>query len=378
MRLLSKRLNKHANGALHLIAEDAEDIWVLYNVVVTGDRVRTTTFRKIVNESSTGSVQNEKKRITLSIRVEETTYDGHANAIHVKGVVCEESKFVKMNQYHTLDFLINQKVWIAKEDWDNINLKRIDEACDFSKKAEVGAVVLQEGLAHICLITSSITIPLQKIDTTVAKKRTGSTQHKHSLDKFLNNVVDAMIKHFDFLKLSAIIISSPGFLKDDLYRKIMSYATKMNLKPLLNFKSKFIVLHGSSGHFQSLQELLVDPSVQDKLKETKCLDQIREMQRFYETLGVDSGRAWYGYDHVRRALNSGAIETLLLSDELFRSPDVQIRNKYIQLAEDVEQVGGKVFIISTMHVTGEQLRDLTGVAAILMFPLEELDSDNDK
>ena len=378
MRLLSKRLNKHANGAINLIAEDAEDIWVLYNIVVNGDRIRSTTFRKIVNESATGSIQNEKKRIMLSIRVEETTYDGHANVIHVKGLVCEENKYVKMNQYHTLDIILNQKVWIAKDDWDNINLKRIDEACDISKKATLGAVVLQEGLAHICLVTSTITIPLQKVDTTVAKKRTGSTQHKHSLDKFLNNVVDAMMRHFDFTMLNAVIIASPGFVKDALFQKIMQFATTTNNKELLEFKTKFVVLHGSSGHFQSLQELLVDPSVQDKLKETKCLDQVREMQRFYDILGIDSGKAWYGYEHVKRALDFGAIETLLVSDELFRSPDVKVRNRYIKLTEDVEKVGGKVFIISTMHVTGEQLRDLTGVAAILMFPLDEPESDEEK
>ena len=375
MIMLSKKLDKHANGGILLLAEDAEDIWVVYNVIVTDDRVRCTTFRKITNESSTGSVQNEKKRIMLTIKVVETTYDGYANVIHVKGIVCEENKYVKMGQYHTLDVLMNQKFWVSKDDWDSINIKRLYESCDLSKKAEIGAVVLQEGLAHVCLITSTITIPLQKVDTTVAKKRTGSTQHKHSLDKFLNNVVEAMLKHFDFSILKSVIIASPGFTKDTLYQKFINKATNDNNKSVLDFKSKFIVLHGSSGHFQSLQDLLKDPIVQDKLKETKCMDQIHSMQKFNDTLGSDSGRAWYGYNHVKRALQFGAIETLLVSDELFRSPDVKIRNQYINLVEQVERLGGKVFIVSTMHVSGEQLRDLTGIAAILMFPIDEPDDE---
>eukprot|EP00835_Amoeboradix_gromovi_P004011 NODE_290_length_11632_cov_0.441256.p5 type:complete len:378 gc:universal NODE_290_length_11632_cov_0.441256:9111-10244(+) len=377
MRLLSKRISKHSDGAMHLIPEDAEDIWVIYNVVVSGDRIRSTTFRKIQNESSTGSIKSEKKRITLSVTVQETTYDGYANVVHIKGLVCEESKFVKMNQSHTLDIVLNQKFWVSKDDWDIINLRRIEESCDITKKAEVGAIVFQEGLAHICLITSTITIPLQKIEATVSKKRIGSSQHKHSLDKFLKNVLEAMLRHFRFDKLQAVILASPGFVKDTLYQMIMKHAVTENDKDLLEFKDKFLILHGSSGHFQSLQDLLVNPAVQEKLKATKCLQQIREMQRFYDILGKDSGKAWYGYDHVQRALNSGAIETLLVSDELFRSPDVKIRNRYIRLTEDVEQVGGKVYIISTMHVTGEQLRDLTGVAAILMFPLEELENEED-
>ena len=36
-------------------------------------------------------------------------------------------------------------------------------------------------------------------------------------------------------------------------------------------------------------------------------------------LGSDEMRAWYGPDHVSHAADRGAIGTLLISDELFRS-----------------------------------------------------------
>jgi len=36
-------------------------------------------------------------------------------------------------------------------------------------------------------------------------------------------------------------------------------------------------------------------------------------------LGSDEMRAWYGPDHVQLAADRGAIGTLLISDELFRS-----------------------------------------------------------
>jgi len=41
-------------------------------------------------------------------------------------------------------------------------------------------------------------------------------------------------------------------------------------------------------------------------------------------------------------------------------------------------MGGKVLIYSSLHNTGEQLNQLTGVAAILSFPMEEPDSDLEK
>lgn len=43
---------------------------------------------------------------------------------------------------------------------------------------------------------------------------------------------------------------------------------------------------------------------------------------FYAMLGQDSARAFYGPGHVRAAAELGAIQTLLLSDTLFRVNDV--------------------------------------------------------
>ena len=41
-------------------------------------------------------------------------------------------------------------------------------------------------------------------------------------------------------------------------------------------------------------------------------------------------------------------------------------------------MGGKVLIYSSLHNSGEQLNQLTGVAAILSFPMEEPDSDEER
>ena len=38
-------------------------------------------------------------------------------------------------------------------------------------------------------------------------------------------------------------------------------------------------------------------------------------------LSTDEMRAWYGSDHVSLAAERGAVGTLLISDELFRSVD---------------------------------------------------------
>lgn len=44
------------------------------------------------------------------------------------------------------------------------------------QNADVAAVVMQEGLAHICLITSSMTLVRAKIDQCIPRKRKGNVQ----------------------------------------------------------------------------------------------------------------------------------------------------------------------------------------------------------
>ena len=51
-------------------------------------------------------------------------------------------------------------------------------ACDPMQHADLGAVVMQEGLANVCLVTSSMTLVRAKIDTNIPRKRKGQcSQH---------------------------------------------------------------------------------------------------------------------------------------------------------------------------------------------------------
>jgi protein pelota len=64
-----------------------------------------------------------------------------------------------------------------------------------------------------------------------------------------------------------------------------------------------------------------------------------------------------------------AVAELLVTDKLFKSANPLERRMYVTLVESVRDHGGRVFIFSSMHVSGEQLDRYTGVAATLRFPL---------
>lgn len=65
-------------------------------------------------------------------------------------------------------------------------------------------------------------------------------------------------------------------------------------------------------------EVLQDPAVQAKLSDTKAASEVKTLEKFYQILQVEPARAYYGKNHVVRAAEAQAIETLMISDNLFR------------------------------------------------------------
>lgn len=82
-----------------------------------------------------------------------------------------------MGQFHTLEISANHAVEIRKHSWDEIFLKRLQDATDISKTADVAAIILQEGVAHILLIGAYMTVEKQKIEVNIPKKRYTATAH---------------------------------------------------------------------------------------------------------------------------------------------------------------------------------------------------------
>ncbi|ORE01706.1 hypothetical protein BCV72DRAFT_309777 [Rhizopus microsporus var. microsporus] len=378
MKLINKAVEKDSSGFVTLLPEELEDMWHVYNLISKGDMIKATTIRRLQSESSTGSSTSQRIRLTLTITVENVDFDPVVGLLRINGRVSSENTFVKMGSYHTIDLELNRNFTLFKPEWDTIALERVDDACDVTKQADVAAVVCQEGLANLCFLTQHMTVVRQRIETPIPRKRKGSVaNHEKGLEKFYEQIYQAILRHVHFDIVKAIIIASPGFVKDQLYNYIFDQAVKTGNKTVLESKSKFILIHCSNGHKHALTEIMQDPTLQVKLADTKAAREVQALDKFYEMMNMDPDRAFYGFDHVSKANERGAVGTLLVTDELFRSADIDTRKKYVALVEQVRAQNGNVYVFSSMHASGEQLNQLTGVAAILNFPVPDIDEEDE-
>ncbi|KJH48663.1 putative translation factor pelota [Dictyocaulus viviparus] len=376
MKLIKRGIEKNGPGYVALIPEEAEDMWHIYNLIRVGDVVRSKTIRKVVTESSSGTTSSQRMHTVLTISVEAIDFDPGANALHLKGRNIEENNLVKLGAYHTLDLEPNRKFTLEKTEWDTIDLERLDTALDPVAQADVAAVILHEGLAHVCLLTPAMTLVRAKIHIQIPRKRKGFTsQHEKGIKRFFDAVSTAFLRHVNFDLIKCVLVASRGFLKEQFLEHLLHYAEAQGKKITTENRGKFLLTHSSSGFKHALKEVLEDPAVATRLADTKAQAEVKALNTFFELMSIEPDRAFYGYKHVSMANAEQAIETLLLSDSLFRSQDLATRKRYVELVEDVRKQNGVVLIFSSMHVSGEQLSQLTGCAAILRFPMPDIEED---
>lgn len=123
--------------------------------------------------------------MNLTIEVTKVEFDKDTLQVRISGPNRAESEHVKMGAFHTLTLELDRQFSIEKLCWDAIYLDRIEEACHPEKEAEVACVVMSPtGLAHLCLVTGSVTVTKARIEMNIPKKRTGSSAHGKSINKF--------------------------------------------------------------------------------------------------------------------------------------------------------------------------------------------------
>uniref|UniRef100_A0A5B7BUL4 Protein pelota homolog n=1 Tax=Davidia involucrata TaxID=16924 RepID=A0A5B7BUL4_DAVIN len=372
MKLLGKKIALNQPGTVNIIPEEPDDLWLAYNLISTGDIISTDTTRKIHQKSDSGDGKKSdnknpsRVKLKLEIKITAVDYDKDSSALRVRGRNLVSNEHINTGTFHTLELEKNKEFELKKKVWDARAIDALTEGCDRSGGADLAVVLMHDGLAHMYLVGKSVTTLCAKIE--------GFSGHKSGSNKFFESVFRAFIKHVDFNTVRCVVIGSPGSIKDEFRRYLFSESQKLKLKSIEANKSRIVLANTSSGNKKSLKEVMNDTTVMNLIKGTKAAIDIRAMKEFTDMLSSNnSDRACYGPKSVEAAHELMAIETLMITDDLFRSAEIATRQKYIKLVQSVKNAGGKALVFSSVNVSGEQLSQLTGIAAILRFPLPDLD-----
>ncbi|MBN2422628.1 helix-turn-helix domain-containing protein [Candidatus Woesearchaeota archaeon] len=153
--------------------------------------------------------------------------------------------------------------------------------------------------------------------------------------------------------IKGIIVGGPGRTKNELIDK--GDITDQVKRKIIAVKDL-----SYTGEF-GLQEL-VDKS-QDVLSDEEIATEKGIMQKFFNLLSTKPKMVSYGLSETKKCLEMGAVDTLLLSEELDE-------NTIEQFEKTANELGSNVEIISTETREGVQLRDMGKVAAVLRYEID--------
>lgn len=385
MKIISvtKDSSNKEGAVLVILPEDKEDLFTVHQIIDKDDEV---IFKK---KFTTNLDEAGKKKSTdlvkLRMRIVSSEFEMRDEYLRYKGVtVADETgrtnvdvpagKFISFTVDYSFPFTI------IKQNFDSYMNKKLQDAANPETRSDTAAVVLQEGIAHVCLLTSSSTILKQKIQYSMPKKKraTDIMKFDEKTEKFYRAIYESIKKFYDFSKIRLVLLCSPGFYAKTLLDKINQYAEEERNKTIMDNKSMFLIAHCSTGYLQGISEVLKNPLYASKLSDTKYAKDAVIMDEFMDHLNKDDFKAWYGEAEVEKASEMGAIKYLLITDTMLHNDDIKKRKKFLELLGKVEQNGGKGVVFSTLHSLGEELDRMTGVACILNYPLPELDEEEEE
>ncbi len=222
-----------------------------------------------------------------------------------------------------------------------------------------GLVVLDQRDATVALLKGKAIIPLKTTHSEVPGKMKAGGQ---SAARFASNRDLAIGGHYkkiaeimknEFLTmpdLKGIIIGGPSTSVRNFLNK--EYVTGDVQKKIIGTKD--LSYTGEFG-LQELLELSTDILAEEEVAKEKIA-----ITNFFKHIATDSGKAAYGYDDVKRILEMGAVELLIVSDTLDE-------DKIDELEKMAEAQGTAILIASTDTREGEQLSRIGKVAAILRY-----------
>ena len=226
-------------------------------------------------------------------------------------------------------------------------------------KEVFGLLVMDRKEATLGLLEGKRIETLQKMTSGIPSKvRAGgqSSQRFHRITEgltktFYNRIAEQMKKiFFEMPKLKGILVGGPIPTKDEFIDG--NYlVTKL--------REKVIGVRDIGDANESGLKELVEKS-RDILAEQEIICEKKLLDKFFETLGERPERVVYNEEGIRKAIQYGAVEILILSKKLDKNLSKELKKLALAISSKVE-------IVSIDTTEGEQFYNLSGMGALLRF-----------
>ncbi|VVB81456.1 Peptide chain release factor subunit 1 [uncultured archaeon] len=346
MKITHKNLKQ---GEVKVLVETPEDLWYLSQIIDSGDSIKGKTPRKI---KPTEEAEATKRMVFIALTAEKVEYT--ANTLRVGGKITEGPEDVPNGSYHTFSVEPGSIISIQKEHWYGYQLDRLEEATE-TKLAKIMICVFDREEAYFAIMKRTGAEVLMQLKGEVEKKRISTK----IASNFYEQIIKQLEQYDERYKLDYIILASPAFWKEELYKVLKNDA----------LKKKIIQATCSSVDEQAISEVLKREEVATALKQERTSKEMILVEKVLSEI-AKKGAVVYGIKATEETAIAGAVEILLVTDTLIHK--LREENKFAtvdSIMRTVDKQKGKVAIISGEHSGGKKLDGIGGIAALLRYKL---------
>lgn len=330
---------------IKLQVDNLDDLWHLFNLIEKGDLVFAVTYRREEGKADKlRAERGEKKRMRLGIRVEKVEFHEFEDRLRILGVIEEGPQ--DLGSYHTINVQEGEVLSIIKPEWRHSHLRRLKRAVAETKKPRMVLVSLEYDEAVVAVLRQYGVQQVAHIHSASSGKMFGGGEGSDFYDEVIDKVVQLAEPG------TPLIVLGPGFAKEALIARGKERYPEL-------FGSAHVFHTGQAG-MAGIHELMKRGIGADVLEDSRVAMEVRLVEKVLEGIATD-GPVAYGPTEVESAAQMGAVETLLVLDEMLRSRNLD------SLVRLVEETGGSVVVVSEHHDAGRELESLGGLAALLRF-----------
>lgn len=358
MKITGKNLKQ---GFVKVIPSSDDDLWHLYNVVYKGDEVYAYSSRAVKTDQEYSRPKSaERVSAFMGVSVESVAWDKFLGKLRVHGAIIHAPDIMPTGAHHTLSIALNQPVTIVKKEWPKHLLDRLKRASRTEKPMIIIAID-DEGFA--VAETKQYGVDVKVEDRVKLPGKLEANKRLAATKAYFKRALDSLRQLWS-PNHSPIVIVGVGFVKADFAKFLADEAADIE-KSVIDVKS--VNNGGVSGIYEALRSGVLLKAA----KQLRIVDENEVIEEVMKRLGKNEATVTYGLHAVENAVNMGAVEKLILADTILRESGEEQRLQLEKLMREAEKRRGSITVVSTEHEAGEKLLALTGIAALLRFPIHD-------
>jgi protein pelota len=352
------QLLKQSEEHWKLRIDSEDDLWVLARFAISGRSLAMLGERRDTTTAESGGRAKaaERKKMWIQLRIITTEYKTYSSILRVHGTI--EQAPMDIGSHHTHLVEVGDEIELhSLSGFPEYDRLLLTETMTSDKKSNVSII----GVENDEIVLFEVTRRGLREGATWTMRgggKRGDIRTSETVAKSFQQQVAKEILAATSTKLP-MILCGPGHARERLRQVILAQDPQRTIRLVSTSMA------GRPGANEIIREGLAD----ELLSEHAISKEIQLLEEVWLRLSKN-GAVAYGENELSKAMNEGAIETLLVSADTLRNPEAMIDGTPISTwIQGISDIGAELVQCSSDHDSGEQLNNMGGVIALLRYRL---------